>query len=208
MAHALLCKWSMNPRSMLDRHFRTVLDGVSDGVLIETDEHVTYINPAYAAMLGYPSTTELLDATIAEIAHPEDFERLRWFGVCRKQGKPAPTRYTFRARARGGAIVTFDASISQTRVDGQLLITTIVRALHIAEKPLREFDLPGTKRLSPRELEIVRYLLEGKRSKEIATILNVSEKTIGTHRSRAFTKLALRGVGDLFRVAAERGAIS
>ncbi|HYI08988.1 MAG TPA: LuxR C-terminal-related transcriptional regulator [Thermoanaerobaculia bacterium] len=197
----------MSARYIVDRHFRIALDGASDGVMIEADEHIAYINPAYAAMLGYPSTTELSDATIAEIADPEDFERLRWFGLCRRQGKPAPTRYTFRARARGGRIVTFDASISQTRADGELLIMTIVRELHAVTVPRTSFDLPGTKRLSPRELEIIKYLLAGKRSKEIAALLNVSEKTIGTHRSRAFAKLALRGVGDLFRVAAERGVI-
>jgi PAS domain S-box-containing protein len=196
----------MSQRHIIDRHFRIALDGAPDGVLIEADEHIAYINPAYAAMLGYPSTTELADATIAEIADPEDFERLRWFGVCRRQGKPAPTRYTFRARARGGAVVTFDASISHTRADGDLLIMTIVRELQPAAGRTM-LDLPGTKRLSPRELEVVQHLLAGKRSKEIAALLNVSEKTVDTHRSRVFAKMALRGVGDLFRVAAERGMI-
>jgi PAS domain S-box-containing protein len=192
-------------RHIVDRHFRVALDGAPDGVLIEADEHIAYINPAYAAMLGYPSTTELCEATIAEIAHPEDFERLRWFGLCRKQGKPAPIRYTFRARGRGGAEVTFDASISHTRADGDLLIMTVVRELQCVERP--SLDLPGMKRLSPREREIVEHVLSGKRSKEIAALLDVSEKTIGTHRSRAFAKMALRGVSDLFRVAAERGVI-
>jgi PAS domain S-box-containing protein len=195
----------MHARRILDRHFRVALDGAPDGVLIEADEHIAYINPSYAAMLGYPSTSELSDATIAEIADPEDFERLSWFGHCRKQGKPAPTRYTFRARARGGAVVTFDASISLTRAEGDLLIMTVVRELPMSVRP--SLDLPGMKRLSPREREIVHHVLEGKRSKEIAALLNVSEKTIGTHRSRAFAKMALRGVGDLFRVAAERGVI-
>ena len=54
----------------------------------------------------------------------------------------------------------------------------------------------------------MQHLLAGKRSKEIALILEVSEKTIWTHRARAFQKLALRGVADLFRVAAEAGLIA
>jgi PAS domain S-box-containing protein len=196
----------MNPRR-IDRQLRTVIDQVPDGVLIESRERVAYINPAYAQFLGYPSTSELEGVTIRDIADPEDFERLCWFGRCRSEGKPAPTRYTFRARGRTGGIVTFDASISMTRVEGEFLITTIVRELQTA--PVHAgFVLPGTKRLSPRELEIVHYLLEGKRSKEIALILGVSEKTIGTHRARAFQKLALRGVGDLFRVAAEQGLLN
>jgi PAS domain S-box-containing protein len=191
-------------KPILDRHFRTVLDAAPDGVLIECRDRIAYLNPAYALLLHYPSTSELSCATINDIAHPDDVERLRWFGRCRSEGKPAPTRYTFRARARGGDVVTFDASISHTRVEGELLITTIVRELQPQHDTNVELELPGTKRLSPREREVIQHLLSGRRSKEIAMLLDVSEKTICTHRSRAFQKLALRGVADLFRVAGGR----
>jgi len=200
----------VNPR-IIDRQLHAVIDQVPDGVLVEVGDRIGYINAAYAHLLGYPSTTELESATIGDIAHPEELERLRWFGRCRSEGKPAPTRYTFRARGRNGVVVTFDASISTTRVDGDLLITTIVRELQTeaeTEAGAPELDIPGTKQLSPRELEIVRHLLEGKRSKEIAVLLGVSEKTVGSHRARAFQKLALRGVADLFRVAAEQGLLN
>lgn len=199
----------MNLRSF-DRQLRAVIDQVADGVLVEAGDTIAYINESYARLLGYPSTTELLGATIRDIAHPDDLERLRWFGRCRRDGKPAPTRYTFRARSRGGDFVTFDASVSNTRVDGELLITTIVRevapaaSLSMADQ---ELQVPGMQRLSPRELEIVRHLLAGLRSKEIAILLDISEKTICTHRARAFQKLALRGINDLFRVATERGVL-
>jgi len=190
---------------MFDRQFRPVLDNAPDGVLVESGERVAYVNPPYARMLGYRSVTELPDS-ISDIAHPEDLERLAWFGRCRQQGKPAPTRYSFRACGRNGVIVTFDASISMTRVDSELLITTIVRELQCA-RTKADLALPGLQRLSGREQEVLRYLLGGKRSKEIAAMLNVSEKTIGSHRSRAFRKLALRSDLDLFRLAVQVGAI-
>ncbi len=192
-------------RPIIDRQLRAVLDGASDGVLIECDERIVYLNNTYARMLGYPSTSELSSATIQEIAHPDDLERLRWFGKCRKEGKPAPTRYTFRACARGGDVVTFDATISQTRVDGELFIMTMVRQIEVAAQPALKAGIPGAKRLSEREHEVLQHMLSGRRSKEIALLLNVSEKTIFTHRSRAFRKLALRGERDLFRLAAELG---
>ena len=195
-------------RPIIDRQLRTVLDGASDGVLIECDERIVYLNNTYARMLGYPSTSELSSATIQEIAHPDDIERLRWFGKCRKEGKPAPTRYTFRARTRGGDVVTFDATISQTRVDGELFIMTIVRLIEPEAQPALNAGIPGVKRLSEREHEVLQHMLSGRRSKEIALLLNVSEKTIFTHRSRAFRKLALRGDRDLFRLAAELGLMN
>ena len=188
-------------RPILDRHFRAVLDSAPDGVLVECGDFVTYVNVAYASLLGYASPAELTSATIRDIAHPADFDRLRYYGRCRAEGKPAPTRYSFRAQARGGAVVTLDASISAARAAGELLITTIVREL--PSTPPAPFELPGTKRLSPREREVVTQLLAGRRSKEIAMLLDVSEKTIWTHRARAFQKLGLRGVADLFRVATE-----
>ena len=196
-------------RPIIDRQLRAVLDGAPDGVLIECDERVVYLNNTYARMLGYPSTSELSSATIHEIAHPDDLERLRWYGKCRKEGNPAPTRYTFRACARGGDVVTFDATISQTRIDGELFIMTMVRELQADVQPSRavKLDIPGVKRLSAREHEVLQHMLSGRRSKEIALLLNVSEKTIFTHRSRAFRKLALRGDRDLFRLAAELGLV-
>ena len=193
-------------RPILDRHFRAVLDNAPDGVLVECGDCIAYVNAAYAKILGYTSAAELSCATIRDIAQPGDFERLAWFGRCRAEGKPAPTRYTFGARKRGGGEVTLGASISAARCDGELLITTIVREVCVEKTPALE--LPGTKNLSPREREVVQYLLAGRRSKEIALLLEVSEKTIWTHRARAFEKLALRGVGDLFRVAAEAGLIA
>jgi PAS domain S-box-containing protein len=194
--------------TLIDRQLRAVLDGAPDGVLVEAGDRIAYLNPAYAHMLGYRSTTDLYTATIRDIAHEEDLDRLYWFGKCRQQGKPAPTRYTFRARSRAGDVITLDASISLTPLDGQILITTIVREIVApVTRASLSSAIPGLKRLSLREAEVLQHVMAGRRSKEIAAILGVSEKTIGTHRSRAFKKLAVRNDRDLFRIAAEQGAI-
>jgi PAS domain S-box-containing protein len=171
-------------------------------VLIESRDAIVYLNPAFARMLDYRSATDLCSGTIREIADPDDLERLQWYGRCRLQGKPAPLRYRFHARTRAGCRILFDASISVTRACGEKLITTFVRELACAA-PATDFLVPGLDRLSERELEVIRHLLKGKRSKEIALLLDVSEKTVGTHRHRAFRKLALRSDLDLFRFAVE-----
>ena len=48
--------------------------------------------------------------------------------------------------------------------------------------------------LSPREREILQLVAEGKSSKEIADLLNLSVYTVETHRARVMQKLNLRGI--------------
>jgi DNA-binding NarL/FixJ family response regulator len=52
-------------------------------------------------------------------------------------------------------------------------------------------------RLSPREREVVQLLGEGKASKEVATILNVTVKTVETHRSNIMIKLKIHSIAEL-----------
>ncbi len=52
-------------------------------------------------------------------------------------------------------------------------------------------------RLSPREREVVQLLGEGKVSKEVAAILNVSAKTVETHRSNIMLKLNIHSIAEL-----------
>lgn len=52
--------------------------------------------------------------------------------------------------------------------------------------------------LSPREIEVVLLALEGKRNKEIAETLFVSENTIKTHLARIFAKTGVKARSELF----------
>ena len=55
--------------------------------------------------------------------------------------------------------------------------------------------------LTPREREIVQLIAEGNSNKQIALLLEISVKTVETHRSAAMRKLALRSTADLVRYA-------
>ena len=55
--------------------------------------------------------------------------------------------------------------------------------------------------LSPRELEVLCRVATGKTIKEIAAELSLSEKTIGTYRSRISEKLKLSTNVELARYA-------
>jgi DNA-binding NarL/FixJ family response regulator len=56
-------------------------------------------------------------------------------------------------------------------------------------------------RLTPREREVVQLLAEGRSSKEVAIVLNLSVKTAETHRTNIMRKLSLHSVADLVRYA-------
>ncbi len=62
-------------------------------------------------------------------------------------------------------------------------------------------------RLSSREREIVQLLAEGKSNKEISSRLNISVKTVETHRSNLMHKLNLQSMGELTRYAVRSGII-
>lgn len=52
-------------------------------------------------------------------------------------------------------------------------------------------------RLTPREREVVQLIAEGRTSKEVATRLNVSVKTVETHRTNIMNKLDLHSASQL-----------
>ena len=65
----------------------------------------------------------------------------------------------------------------------------------------QETDLHKT--LSNREYQILCMLGGGKQLTEIAAILSLSPKTVGTYRNRILNKLNLRTTGELIRYAVE-----
>ncbi len=62
--------------------------------------------------------------------------------------------------------------------------------------------------LSPREREVLQLVAEGKSSKEVATLLNLSTYTVETHRAKIMQKLNLKGVPELILYAVRKGIIS
>ncbi len=59
--------------------------------------------------------------------------------------------------------------------------------------------------LSPRELQVLRFIVEGKSIKDIASELKLSEKTVGTYRARLAQKTGLKSNVELTRYAFQRG---
>ncbi|HET7903323.1 MAG TPA: response regulator transcription factor [Candidatus Eisenbacteria bacterium] len=63
-------------------------------------------------------------------------------------------------------------------------------------------------RLTPREREVLQLVAEGKRSKEIADVLGISQNTAETHRAHIMEKLAIHDTAGLVRYAIRAGMLT
>ncbi len=61
--------------------------------------------------------------------------------------------------------------------------------------------------LTPRERETLQLVAEGKSSKEVANLLNLSVNTVETHRARLMQKLNIKGIPELILYAVRKGII-
>ena len=61
--------------------------------------------------------------------------------------------------------------------------------------------------LTPRELEIVQLLAEGKANKQVAAELGISVRTVETHRQHIMQKLRIRSVVELLFYAIQHGIV-
>jgi PAS domain S-box-containing protein len=125
----------------LDTHliyFRTILDTSRDGVLVEDDEKIRYMNAAYAKLYGAESADELLGEHLSNLAAPEDLERLLEYGRRRSRGESAPTQYEFRIRRKDGTLVEVEGTVSNFHLAGKHYIITFVRDIRDRKKNERE----------------------------------------------------------------------
>lgn len=99
----------------------------------------------------------------------------------------------------------------QTVLRGQHYMTpsvtknTLGAALHPSEGPV--CNRPVTA-LTPRQREVLQLLSEGKGTRAIASILNISIKTVEFHRTRIMEELNLHSVAELTRYAVSEGLVS
>ena len=68
-------------------------------------------------------------------------------------------------------------------------------------------EAPKVPKLTPREREVVQLLAEGKSSKEVASVLNLSTKTAETHRSNIMRKLGFHSIRDIVVYAIQNNII-
>ena len=102
------------------------------------------------------------------------------------------------------------AAIREVQKGNTFFSPSIVRRFHG-----RDPKLPGRRgqlkkrinRLSPREMEVLQLIAEGKPNKQVAAELGVTFKTVDKHRQHLMSKLDIHDVAGLTRYAINAGII-
>jgi len=164
------------------------------------------------------------DIVISDISMPllDGFESARQIKKGRPSVKliflsqhlnPAYLRHALKLGASGyvlksGATEELQQAISAV-LRGEIYITPAFGEDVISGLWSRSGDVNHqSEELTDRQREILKLIIDGKGNKEIADILHVSVKTVEFHRARLMTKLGLRSVAELTKVALQQGLIS
>ena len=95
-------------------------------------------------------------------------------------------------------------------VDEKDLLPAIATAISVYEGKADERDRVQEARgrldsLTPRELQVLRFVISGLRNKQIAMHLSIAEKTVKVHRGRVLAKLGVSSVAELVNLCAIAG---
>ena len=84
---------------------------------------------------------------------------------------------------------------------------SLVQSLIEPKRGADPTDRVNAETLTAREIEILRLIARGHTNRQIATSMNISVRTVETHRSNVMDKLDLRSRVDLVRFAVEHGLV-
>ncbi len=94
--------------------------------------------------------------------------------------------------------------------NGQIYLSPAIAGVVVRQSLGGLGSKPSSKRakLSKREQEVLQLIAEGKSTKDIAATLNVSVKTVETHRKQIMDKLDIHSVAGLTKYAVREGLTS
>ena len=107
-----------------EERFRNLIEGSVQGIFIHRDFKPLFVNQAFAEILGYESTEELLANTKSLDEHlaPDELERIRGYAQARLKGGEAPVRYEYDALRKDGKTVTLQNVVRVVKWEGETAI--------------------------------------------------------------------------------------
>jgi len=178
--------------------------------------HIVEVNPAWAALDG-TSVEDHIGKTVPEVLGVEACPVEEAMKEVLKTGAPIyKLKFVARIPARQSLIHWTVNLIPIKNESGE---TTHVGSLTLATVPKEPYLIPirdgliaemgqGSKKLSPREMQVATLLSEGRSNKEIGTALGISAFTVETHRKRILKTLGIHSMAELVRFVIRMGLLS
>ncbi len=123
-----------------EEHFRNLIEGSIEGILIDRQRKPLFVNQSFANMLGYESPDEIvamesMDACVA----PDERERLSRYTDARMKGEPAPSQYEYEALCKDGSTVILQNLVRTIHWQGEPAIQSTV--IDISDRKRAEAQL-------------------------------------------------------------------
>ena len=122
-----------------------IFDASPEAIALESNEHLIYVNPAFARLYGYDSPDEIVSLHVSATIAPEEVERVTEMDRARLLGVPMPSTYEFTGLRRDGSRVELAVSVSSAVVGGRSYLLSIER--DIARLRLLEAQLLQAQRM-------------------------------------------------------------
>jgi PAS domain S-box-containing protein len=177
------------------------------------------VNPSLCQIVGYPEE-EIQKLTFQEITHPDDLEPdLEQVGRL-VRGEISGYEMEKRYFRKDGSIVWVQLSVAAVRDNSGLPICFPVNILDLTNRKEKEAKPSPLQRkmsqatlakllhdstfgdepeswLTEREQKVLTLVAKGKTSKEIASLLGISPRTVEVHRATGARKIKLGSLVDL-----------
>jgi len=107
---------------------------------------------------------------------------------------------------KGGSLVELQLAIKAV-ASGKSYLSPVVSGPVIKEYVRRTSQQVSLYTLTPRKREILKMIAEGKTTKQIALILEISGKTVESHRAQLMKQLGVQDIAGLVRHALKSGLV-
>ena len=124
-------------------------------------------------------------------------------GYLVKKAAPSDLRMAITAIAQGGAFLYPGLAKALIRS-----YVSSAKTPDLHDHPVTSSLAQALRMLTPREVEVLRLVAEGRTNQDIADQLALSIKTVQAHRANVMDKLGLRDITQLVRFAIRHGLIA
>ena len=159
-------------------------------------EDAKLYGPEYVKKIVHPETTERVIPFLIDLVKSDDRKKvLSYYQLIKLGGKEYEWYLSTTKILNDENLITISIPVSIMQ-DFKLRIRNILNENIYLRSKLKIYDT-----ITKREKEIIKLIVSGKTSFEIAEMLCVSELTIKTHRQNIYRKLGFSNICELIRFA-------